>query len=324
MLEHVTWHQGDGIVFEESRESSSQADIQKVIKLSLQELLFPLFSLSILTSVQFKSHHIQVPAMASPRPLSSLTVPPVSSPCELVTSSTPPPSFHDVRNSCALFISEEPTLVTKPFDSPSLSKSSVVVHEKEVHDHDHDHNYDQTHGITTFARRYSSFMDYFNQEFAEAHTSIYLLVSFFTSGLIDSVAFNAWSCFVGMQTGMIYMGLPPLPTIYRCADHHSTCQVTPSLPRSASPGSHSMCIDTPISNLSRRLRHSASATCSSAPFIASLAGLTPTQHHPAGVTFSSALSAFKRSLLSLLPFSSRLGSSPIVIRCLVPLARGVI
>jgi Protein of unknown function (DUF1275) len=60
-------------------------------------------------------------------------------------------------------------------------------------------------------------MDYFNQDIAEAHTSIYLLVSFFTSGLIDSVAFNAWSCFVGMQTGMI-CGLPHLPT--NCADHH--------------------------------------------------------------------------------------------------------
>jgi Protein of unknown function (DUF1275) len=44
-------------------------------------------------------------------------------------------------------------------------------------------------------------MDYLKEEVNGAHTSIFLLVSFFTSGLIDSVAFNAWSCFVGMQTG---------------------------------------------------------------------------------------------------------------------------
>lgn len=42
---------------------------------------------------------------------------------------------------------------------------------------------------------------YLKDEVNGKHTSIYLLVSFFTSGLIDSVAFNAWACFVGMQTG---------------------------------------------------------------------------------------------------------------------------
>lgn len=44
-------------------------------------------------------------------------------------------------------------------------------------------------------------MDHFNDEIAGAHTSIYLLISFFNSGLVDSVVFNSWSCFVGMQTG---------------------------------------------------------------------------------------------------------------------------
>lgn len=52
-----------------------------------------------------------------------------------------------------------------------------------------------------FTRHLSQAMQYFNQEIASAHASLYLLLSFFTSGLIDSVAFNAWSCFVGMQTG---------------------------------------------------------------------------------------------------------------------------
>ena len=47
----------------------------------------------------------------------------------------------------------------------------------------------------------TSMKGYLKDEVNGAHTSIYLLVSFFTSGLIDSVAFNAWACFVGMQTG---------------------------------------------------------------------------------------------------------------------------
>jgi Protein of unknown function (DUF1275) len=109
-----------------------------------------------------------------------------------------------------LSISSEPTLVTNPFDSPSHSESSSVINGKEGHNYNH--NYHQTHGTTTYASRFSSsFMAYFNQEIAEAHTSIYLLISFFTSGLIDSVAFNAWSCFVGMQTGMIIYGATTPP-----------------------------------------------------------------------------------------------------------------
>lgn len=28
-----------------------------------------------------------------------------------------------------------------------------------------------------------------------------IIICFFTSGLIDAVAFNSWNCFVGMQTG---------------------------------------------------------------------------------------------------------------------------
>lgn len=42
---------------------------------------------------------------------------------------------------------------------------------------------------------------YFDQELRSPYTSLILIVCFFTSGLIDSVAFNVFSCFVGMQTG---------------------------------------------------------------------------------------------------------------------------
>merc|ERR1712000_599927 len=35
-----------------------------------------------------------------------------------------------------------------------------------------------------------------------------LLACFFTTGMVDSIAFNTWSCFVGMQTGnTIFAGL---------------------------------------------------------------------------------------------------------------------
>lgn len=47
------------------------------------------------------------------------------------------------------------------------------------------------------------------QPLTKKYTNYILIVLFFSSGLIDSVAFNAWSCFVGMQTGMLSFQ-PPL------------------------------------------------------------------------------------------------------------------
>jgi hypothetical protein len=46
---------------------------------------------------------------------------------------------------------------------------------------------------------------YFNRELDVAYMSIVIILCFFISGLIDSVAFNSWNCFVDMQTGT---GLP--------------------------------------------------------------------------------------------------------------------
>jgi len=43
--------------------------------------------------------------------------------------------------------------------------------------------------------------DYFYDELVTSWSSSIIIVCFFTSGLIDSVAFNSWNCFVGMQTG---------------------------------------------------------------------------------------------------------------------------
>lgn len=42
---------------------------------------------------------------------------------------------------------------------------------------------------------------YLGQELDIQGMGLVILICFFTSGLIDSVAFNSWNCFVGMQTG---------------------------------------------------------------------------------------------------------------------------
>ena len=46
---------------------------------------------------------------------------------------------------------------------------------------------------------------YTNQELEIAWMGSVIITCFFTSGMIDAVAFNSWNCFVGMQTGMIYL-----------------------------------------------------------------------------------------------------------------------
>lgn len=42
---------------------------------------------------------------------------------------------------------------------------------------------------------------YSKQELDIAYMGNVIILCFFTSGLIDAVAFNSWNCFVGMQTG---------------------------------------------------------------------------------------------------------------------------
>ncbi|EXJ87973.1 hypothetical protein A1O1_04900 [Capronia coronata CBS 617.96] len=42
---------------------------------------------------------------------------------------------------------------------------------------------------------------YLYQDLDVSYMSIVIIICFFISGLIDSVAFNSWSCFVDMQTG---------------------------------------------------------------------------------------------------------------------------
>jgi hypothetical protein len=46
-------------------------------------------------------------------------------------------------------------------------------------------------------------MDYLNNQLDTARMSLVIITCFFISGLIDSVVFNSWSCFVNMQTGKL-------------------------------------------------------------------------------------------------------------------------
>lgn len=55
---------------------------------------------------------------------------------------------------------------------------------------------------------------YSTQELDIAYMGNVIIACFFTSGLIDAVAFNSWNCFVGMQTGntvFAALGLGGLP-----------------------------------------------------------------------------------------------------------------
>jgi hypothetical protein len=116
---------------------------------------------------------------------------------------------------------------------------------------------------------------YFSEEIDGSHTSFYLLVSFFASGLIDGAAFNAWNCFVGMQTGKFYLSCPLVPS----AESFDPLifQEIPYLLPSASRVNRSALIQMPISNPSRQSPHSAWARFSSAPFTGFLAGLPQTR-----------------------------------------------
>ena len=49
---------------------------------------------------------------------------------------------------------------------------------------------------------------FFYHELDSAWMGAVIITCFFTSGLIDSVAFNSWNCFVGMQTGESHPLLP--------------------------------------------------------------------------------------------------------------------
>jgi uncharacterized membrane protein YoaK (UPF0700 family) len=73
---------------------------------------------------------------------------------------------------------------SNPFITPFTSRDPSFMEDQTQEKH-----------LTTRTRRY------FNHELHSPYTSLILIICFFTSGLVDSVAFNVFSCFVGMQTG---------------------------------------------------------------------------------------------------------------------------
>jgi hypothetical protein len=46
---------------------------------------------------------------------------------------------------------------------------------------------------------------YLFQELDSSFMSLVLVICFFISGLVDSVAFNSWNCFVNMQSGKAFI-----------------------------------------------------------------------------------------------------------------------
>ncbi|KAK5464554.1 hypothetical protein LTS15_001116 [Exophiala xenobiotica] len=63
-------------------------------------------------------------------------------------------------------------------------------------------------------RRQGTVQKYLNHELRSSYTSLVITICFFISGLVDSVAFNSWNCFVNMQTGntvFAALGLGGLP-----------------------------------------------------------------------------------------------------------------
>ncbi|KIX03308.1 uncharacterized protein Z518_06860 [Rhinocladiella mackenziei CBS 650.93] len=51
------------------------------------------------------------------------------------------------------------------------------------------------------SRKAKSTQKYFCHELDASYIDLVIIICFFVSGLIDSVAFNSWNCFVNMQTG---------------------------------------------------------------------------------------------------------------------------
>lgn len=54
------------------------------------------------------------------------------------------------------------------------------------------------------AQKESSDVGKWNQDVDAAYTDIICLVLCLITGLCDSSSYNAWSCFLGMQTGQFY------------------------------------------------------------------------------------------------------------------------
>jgi uncharacterized membrane protein YoaK (UPF0700 family) len=122
--------------------------------------------------------------------MSSLSVfpllhPPVSVlPILSSQSATMPPTYFPESRTMASPYPEN------PFVTPLTSRSSSIMKSQ---------NQEKTTYKTK--KRAKQVRRYLNHELRSSYTSLILVVCFFTSGLVDSVSFDVFSCFVGMQTG---------------------------------------------------------------------------------------------------------------------------
>jgi len=69
-------------------------------------------------------------------------------------------------------------------------------------------------GCTDNPHRQGTIQKYLSRELRASYMGLVITICFFISGLVDSVAFNSWSCFVNMQTGntvFAALGLGGLP-----------------------------------------------------------------------------------------------------------------
>ena len=71
----------------------------------------------------------------------------------------------------------------------------------------------------------SRLLKHWRQDIRIKHSDIILLMCSFLSGLCDSGAFNAWSCFVCMQTGTSILRFSSLQSVGELAWKNGTAHV---------------------------------------------------------------------------------------------------
>lgn len=144
-------------------------------------------------------------------PFPPLTMCDTTSPPDLEKGESPDPNsrlspLHRVDSSRTLTNSTSPTPQQsrdssverhkrkKSIMGAQLEKPSVGVRTRRYLDHDLDTSYSQYQTPTV------SCIDIIILTIRQS-VGLVIIVCFFISGLIDSVAFNSWNCFVQMQTG---------------------------------------------------------------------------------------------------------------------------
>lgn len=69
---------------------------------------------------------------------------------------------------------------------------------------------------------WQSALSYLKNEITPEHADIPIIACCLVSGLCDSSAYNAWSCFVSMQTGSSSLPIPPLPPLITLISSHTS------------------------------------------------------------------------------------------------------